>query len=206
MSSSAYTMRSPGTGAGSAVGGVGGAGRVTSSQAPPTTRSERARTTPSTLASPASTRAAAVVRLTPNSRAIAASSRSPSGPSGTGRVRRSATLASMPRRCSRPHVLPVPTVDLDAAEAEPGGQKAANHDCGVGHIEDRPHPEVDPVHDRPPQQPGRPEQPVARAAAGGGRGPVSYTHLRAHETVLDLVCRLLLEKKKTKKNKTNTRR
>ena len=33
---------------------------------------------------------------------------------------------------------------------------------------------------------------------GGPAGlvPVSYTHLRAHETVLDLVCRLLLEKKK----------
>ena len=30
--------------------------------------------------------------------------------------------------------------------------------------------------------------------------PVSYTHLRAHETVLDLVCRLLLEKKKNKKS------
>ena len=29
-----------------------------------------------------------------------------------------------------------------------------------------------------------------------GIGAVSYTHLRAHETVLDLVCRLLLEKKK----------
>ena len=29
--------------------------------------------------------------------------------------------------------------------------------------------------------------------------PVSYTHLRAHETVLDLVCRLLLEKKNKKK-------
>ena len=29
--------------------------------------------------------------------------------------------------------------------------------------------------------------------------PVSYTHLRAHETVLDLVCRLLLEKQKKKK-------
>ena len=28
---------------------------------------------------------------------------------------------------------------------------------------------------------------------------VSYTHLRAHETVLDLVCRLLLEKKKENK-------
>ena len=43
---------------------------------------------------------------------------------------------------------------------------------------------------------------------------VSYTHLRAHETVLDLVCRLLLEKKKkankkkqkqTKQKKTKTR-
>ena len=31
-------------------------------------------------------------------------------------------------------------------------------------------------------------------------GPVSYTHLRAHETVLDLVCRLLLEKKKRRLN------
>ena len=30
----------------------------------------------------------------------------------------------------------------------------------------------------------------------GASGTVSYTHLRAHETVLDLVCRLLLEKKK----------
>ena len=28
---------------------------------------------------------------------------------------------------------------------------------------------------------------------------VSYTHLRAHETLSDLVCRLLLEKKKTTK-------
>ena len=28
---------------------------------------------------------------------------------------------------------------------------------------------------------------------------VSYTHLRAHETVLDLVCRLLLEKKNKRK-------
>src|SRR5450756_2877366 len=34
--------------------------------------------------------------------------------------------------------------------------------------------------------------------------PVSYTHLRAHETRHDLVCRLLLEKKKkTNKKKTN---
>ena len=31
----------------------------------------------------------------------------------------------------------------------------------------------------------------------GGFWAVSYTHLRAHETVLDLVCRLLLDKNKT---------
>ena len=31
--------------------------------------------------------------------------------------------------------------------------------------------------------------------------PVSYTHLRAHETGRNLVCRLLLEKKKIKKKK-----
>eukprot|EP00658_Telonema_sp_P-2_P071040 TRINITY_DN60373_c0_g1_i1.p1 TRINITY_DN60373_c0_g1~~TRINITY_DN60373_c0_g1_i1.p1 ORF type:complete len:118 (-),score=44.89 TRINITY_DN60373_c0_g1_i1:50-403(-) len=30
----------------------------------------------------------------------------------------------------------------------------------------------------------------------GWKGPVSYTHLRAHETPEHLVCRLLLEKKK----------
>ena len=36
---------------------------------------------------------------------------------------------------------------------------------------------------------------------------VSYTHIRAHETVLDLVCRVLLEKKKrtrTTTKETNT--
>src|SRR5450756_1291013 len=39
-----------------------------------------------------------------------------------------------------------------------------------------------------------------RAALNDGitSGPVSYTHLRAHETRHDLVCRLLLEKKKKK--------
>ena len=35
---------------------------------------------------------------------------------------------------------------------------------------------------------------------------VSYTHLRAHETVLDLVCRLLLEKKKRHMSCKQTRR
>mgnify|MGYP003380876167 CR=1 FL=1 len=36
--------------------------------------------------------------------------------------------------------------------------------------------------------------------------PVSYTHLRAHETVLDLVCRLLLEKKKHTTHNIHTAR
>ena len=35
---------------------------------------------------------------------------------------------------------------------------------------------------------------------------VSYTHLRAHETVLDLVCRLLLEKKKKTQRKKKKKR
>eukprot|EP00658_Telonema_sp_P-2_P022234 TRINITY_DN18884_c0_g1_i6.p1 TRINITY_DN18884_c0_g1~~TRINITY_DN18884_c0_g1_i6.p1 ORF type:complete len:225 (-),score=29.81 TRINITY_DN18884_c0_g1_i6:18-692(-) len=44
----------------------------------------------------------------------------------------------------------------------------------------------------------RPAMPVAAAQVGG---PVSYTHLRAHETPEHLVCRLLLEKKKKKREK-----
>ena len=43
------------------------------------------------------------------------------------------------------------------------------------------------------QQVGGPREEI-----GVGATSVSYTHLRAHETVLDLVCRLLLEKKKNK--------
>ena len=37
---------------------------------------------------------------------------------------------------------------------------------------------------------------IASVESGQRNISVSYTHLRAHETVLDLVCRLLLEKKK----------
>ena len=40
---------------------------------------------------------------------------------------------------------------------------------------------------------------AATAESVSGTGAVSYTHLRAHETRHDLVCRLLLEKKKSKK-------
>src|SRR5665811_2516908 len=37
------------------------------------------------------------------------------------------------------------------------------------------------------------EQVRSAAQEAAGLDSVSYTHLRAHETVLDLVCRLLLE-------------
>src|SRR5450756_2813469 len=39
---------------------------------------------------------------------------------------------------------------------------------------------------------------AAATTGANAYNPVSYTHLRAHETRHDLVCRLLLEKKKTK--------
>ena len=42
----------------------------------------------------------------------------------------------------------------------------------------------------------KPNSAAPEAVSGACAETVSYTHLRAHETVLDLVCRLLLEKKK----------
>ena len=54
-------------------------------------------------------------------------------------------------------------------------------------------------------------QPFVRNPDGtysynGDEGPVSYTHLRAHETGRNLVCRLLLEKKKNITEPTRLRR
>ena len=46
-----------------------------------------------------------------------------------------------------------------------------------------------------------PSQNVFLAAASRTTQPVSYTHLRAHETDSYLVCRLLLEKKNKQTNK-----
>ena len=79
-----------------------------------------------------------------------------------------------------------------------------------------------PAPSHPPGRPPPPPRPGCRQQNPGRRAPrscwlsskadtrrpppaapVSYTHLRAHETVLDLVCRLLLEKKT---NNTKARR
>ena len=43
-----------------------------------------------------------------------------------------------------------------------------------------------------------PSPTMCRSWDARGRRPVPYTHFRTHETVLDLVCRVLLEKKKIK--------
>ena len=43
---------------------------------------------------------------------------------------------------------------------------------------------------------GMPMSATACSSCAMPSGAVSYTHLRAHETVLDLVCRLLLENQK----------
>src|SRR5450759_1414852 len=56
-----------------------------------------------------------------------------------------------------------------------------------------------PARDRPPGLTEGPLHPVAdqrRASSPGHVAASVYTHLRAHETRHDLVCRLLLEKKK----------
>ncbi|WP_460379411.1 hypothetical protein, partial [Staphylococcus aureus] len=37
---------------------------------------------------------------------------------------------------------------------------------------------------------------ITQSSIGFGSNAVSYTHLRAHETCADLVCRLLLEKRR----------
>eukprot|EP00825_Cyclidium_porcatum_P001972 TRINITY_DN10912_c0_g1_i1.p1 TRINITY_DN10912_c0_g1~~TRINITY_DN10912_c0_g1_i1.p1 ORF type:complete len:182 (-),score=31.03 TRINITY_DN10912_c0_g1_i1:14-559(-) len=52
------------------------------------------------------------------------------------------------------------------------------------------------------RNPKRAQDLLKLVGLGDRMGPVSYTHLRAHETRHDLVCRLLLEKKKQKKEET----
>ena len=53
---------------------------------------------------------------------------------------------------------------------------------------------------REPRKPSPPAEAHERALPWVSVMAVSYTHLRAHETGRNLVCRLLLEKKKKKKN------
>ena len=76
-----------------------------------------------------------------------------------------AVLAMLVAGCVAPTTAPAPAAEAPAAEVPATEQPAA-------------------------------EEPAAAAGGAEYHGafpyPVSYTHLRAHETVLDLVCRLLL--------------
>eukprot|EP00831_Metopus_contortus_P077845 TRINITY_DN7404_c0_g1_i1.p1 TRINITY_DN7404_c0_g1~~TRINITY_DN7404_c0_g1_i1.p1 ORF type:complete len:115 (+),score=20.09 TRINITY_DN7404_c0_g1_i1:100-444(+) len=56
---------------------------------------------------------------------------------------------------------------------------------------------ADVIVERPTRRPTKaPDSTVTSVPFSGSSYAVSYTHLRAHETSLHLVCRLLLEKKK----------
>src|SRR5450756_683804 len=99
------------------------------------------------------------------------------------------------------------------ARSDPGGRGApetgrdglhrlrADHPPGRGRLEGRlaGRPSAGGPLAGPPAGPVGPVR-LRRRAPGGrhARRPSSYTHLRAHETRHDLVCRLLLEKKKTR--------
>ncbi len=91
----------PAPAAGAARGADGGAGSVTSSHEPACMRSDLAPAWPSTSTSPDAMTSAARVRESPNRRASAASRRSPSSPSGTGRLRCSAISVPRPGGRSR---------------------------------------------------------------------------------------------------------
>mgnify|MGYP003380894270 CR=1 FL=1 len=101
-----------------------------------------------------------------------------------------------------------PRSTLDRSSAASDVYKRQKENEGHEQHPDRRHDELDPGEQS--QHHARCDRPLAVGhsecyqAQRGSRqvgeasdvAAVSYTHLRAHETVLDLVCRLLLEKKK----------
>ena len=94
----------PGTGLGGGAAAGGGGGSVTSSHSPAGTRSDLAAVAPPTSTAPSAISSAARALDRPNILAIAASSRSPSSPSGTGTCR-VCPLLIRGRRARRPGLL-----------------------------------------------------------------------------------------------------
>ena len=74
----------------------------------------------------------------------------------------------------------------EIGEIQTGSRQTESRQTGP-----RPDPE------RPDPDGPDPDRPVQRPVQTDQSRPVSYTHLRAHETKANLVCRLLLEKKNT---------
>src|SRR5664279_6208382 len=84
-----------------------------------------------------------------------------------------------------------------AARPRPGRRdpRCSGQPLGAGNT---PPPSLEDRTDTPPTTPSTPSFPrtPTPTTTTSGPCPVSYTHLRAHETDSYLVCRLLLEKKK----------
>ena len=152
-------MLSPSTVSATTFGPAAGGGITTSRNAPSCTRSDFAGATPSSITSPAATSSAALVRDSPNSREIAASTRSPARPLGTcstfegclaGRVSEvsltsRATPLPDPRRPVRPS-MPMPR------RLSSTNSTAATRDRAVGDVEDRPVRQLDEVDDLAPER------------------------------------------------------
>src|SRR5690349_24991736 len=175
-SSSSCTISMPSTGSATICTGAGACGISTSSQAPPCTRSDFPTTDPSTVTFPEAASSAALVREKPNMREMAASTRSPSRPSGTGRVRISGIVLT--RRVCRTggtgpdepvenrlrkapvSVLVERAVRVEPPEGQQHDQHAAAHDRRVREVEHGDPLGRDEVHDLALEDTGRPEDPV----------------------------------------------
>src|SRR5688572_21778626 len=169
-SSSSCTISMPSTGSATICTGAGACGISTSIQAPPCTRSDLPTTDPSTVTFPAAASSAALVREKPNMREMAASTRSPSRPSGTGRLRISGIVLT--RRVCRTGPAPPNTrsvlvdgpVRVEALEGQQDDQDSTADDRRVGQVEDREVLRRDEVHHRALEDPRRTEDPVGEVA------------------------------------------
>src|SRR5664280_3598345 len=98
------------------------------------------------------------------------------------------------RRIDQPLVPGVPQPEpREIHELQPEHARAWRHEIWIGLVGDAGHA---PLRIRPDPDVVAASVEELVEPGVGDVAPVSYTHLRAHETVLDIVCRLLLEKKK----------
>src|SRR6476619_3362394 len=183
VSLSSWMIVIPGTGSAItfSVGLSSTPGRMTSRRSPAATRSDFPAGWWLRWTSPALARSAALVRETPKSRARAASTRSPSSPSGTNRVRASAirfclvsgglvsgglVSGGFVSGGLVPAVLGAPAVASDAPHRQDGDHHGSAHDGDVREVADEPAEVVDEVHDVATAGAGFAEDAVAEVAEG----------------------------------------
>src|ERR1700729_1756899 len=166
MSSSSYRTVSPATARGGSTGG--GCGSVTCSGSPARTRSDLIAGRPSRSTRPSPMSSAALDRDSPNILASAASSRSPSRPSGTASRRSSGSVIGPGRWWLRIRGggAGAGAVQADTEQSEQDDQDAGADDGGVGQVEDRPVGQLDPVDDAALERAGGAEDPVEQVAGG----------------------------------------